>query len=201
MELRTQYLATYARKWYYVIPPLERGSVALFKDHNFPIFQCCHLPITIMYSCAQIVQNVLLQQFDPSNPLPEKRSIRLEHWTKHPYMVIKHTKKLWAFLDHFFTHSGAQNYKKLGVTAFYDPENPANLPPPLKMKCTTGKWDQVLMYGHKTLKKCGYFWTTFSRIWNFTSIFNVAEIRIGSRIFFFFRYFYVEECLFTFLYR
>jgi len=124
-----------------------------FQIYNVPIFQCCHLSITI--TCILVLRDstkrVITAVFDPSNPLlPEKRSIRLENWTLHPCTVRKHTKKLWAFLDHFFTYSGAQKSKKRGITAVFDPANPANPPPSRKTKCTTWKWDQVLMYGHKT---------------------------------------------------
>ena len=46
------------------------------------------------------------QQFlTPQTPLhPEKRSVRLENGTRYSCMVMKHTRKIWTFLDHFFTY-------------------------------------------------------------------------------------------------
>jgi len=128
-SLGTQYLATYARKWYYV-RPLERGSVALLENY-FPIFQCCHLSITI--TCILVLRNstkrVITAVFDSSKPLlPEKWSIRLENWTKHPCTVMKYTKKLWAFLDHFYTYFGAQKSKKRGISAVFRATNPLSNP-------------------------------------------------------------------------
>jgi len=105
---------------------LERGSVALFKNYDFPIFQCCHLSITIPYTLVlrDSTKRVITAVFDPSNLLlPEKRSIRLENWTKHPCTVIKHNQELWAFLDHFFKYSGAEKSKKRGITAVFDLPN------------------------------------------------------------------------------
>jgi len=103
-----------------------------------PFFSVAIFPLLYILVLRDSTKRVITAVFDPFNPLlSEKQRIRLENWTEHPCTVIKHTEKLWAFLGHFFTYSGAQKSEKHGITAVFDTANLVKPPPPLKMKCTT----------------------------------------------------------------
>jgi len=85
-------------------------------------------------------------------------------------MVIKRPKNLSIFGPLF--HSGVQKSKNRKITAVFDRPN---LPPSLKMRCTTLKLNQALMYGHEATKKIWAFLDHFITYSNFSFIFKVAR--------------------------
>jgi len=143
-------------------------------------------------------KRVITAVYDPSNPLlPEERSIRLENWTKHPCTVIKHTKKLRAFSDHFFTNSRAQKSKKRGITEFLTPQIPQTPFHPSKWSVRLGNGTR---HSCMVLKHTNKIWTFQDHFFTYLKFYvyfqrNRNQDRKSD---FLFRYFYAEECPFTF---